>query len=99
MSSLADKNIYFRFSEIHDYSLPIPLPLEGRIAIVTDVRRRDAVDARRLSALVAPTKAFSRTAKSCGPDPPTLGPSLRVTSPQAMEAIKPGTPGRARSSR
>jgi hypothetical protein len=28
----------------------IPPPSEGRIAIVTDVRRRDAVDARRLSA-------------------------------------------------
>jgi len=30
------------------------------------------MDVRLLSALVAPTKAFSRTAKSCGPDPPTL---------------------------
>jgi len=28
-------------------------------------------------AMSAPTKASSRTAKSCGPDPPTLGPSLR----------------------
>jgi hypothetical protein len=27
----------FRFSEIHDYPLAIPPPLEGRIAIVTDV--------------------------------------------------------------
>ncbi len=79
--------------------LSIPPPSEGRIAIVTDVRRRGAVDVRELSARVAPTKAFSRTAKSCGPDLPTLGSSLWVTNAQAMEAIKPGTPGRARSSR
>jgi hypothetical protein len=31
---------------MYDYPLPIPPPLEGRIAIVTDVRRRDAVDVR-----------------------------------------------------
>jgi hypothetical protein len=81
------------------YPLPIPPPLEGRIAIVTDVRRRDAVDVRELSALGAPTKAFSRTAKSCGPDTPTLVSSLVVMIRKAMEAIKPGTSGRARSSR
>jgi hypothetical protein len=54
-----------------------PASAEGRIAIVTDVRKRDAVDVRELSALVAPTKAFSRTAKSCGPDTPTLVSSLQ----------------------
>ena len=52
--------------------LSIPPPSEGRIAIVTDVRRRGAMDVRRLSAGVAPTKASSRTAKSYGPDLPTL---------------------------
>ena len=56
------------------------------------------VDARKLSAR-APTKASSRTAKSCGPDLPTLGSSFAVMIRKAMEAIKPGTPGRARSSR
>ena len=62
--------------------------------------RQDAVDVRMFSALRARRrKQSSRTTKACGPDPPTLGSSLRVTSPQAMEAIKPGTPGRARSSR
>jgi hypothetical protein len=30
------------------------------------------MDVRMLSALAAPTKASSRTAKSCGPDPPML---------------------------
>jgi hypothetical protein len=38
-----------------------------------------------------------RTAKSCGPDLPTLGSSLR--SLQATVAKKPGTPGRTRISR
>jgi hypothetical protein len=78
--------------------LHIPPPHEGRIAIVTDVGSGDAVDARRLSAC-AQTTAFSRTAKSCGPDPPTLGSSLAAMICKAMEAIKPGTAGRARSSR
>jgi hypothetical protein len=41
----------------------------------------------------------ARTAKSCGPDPPTLGSSLRMTSSWATGAIKPGTPRRARISR
>ena len=40
-----------------------------------------------------------RTAKSCGPDLPTLGSSLCATSAQTTVAIKPGTPGRARISR
>jgi hypothetical protein len=72
--------------------MPLSRLRQGRIAIVTDVRRRDAVATRRLSALAAPTKAFSRTAKSCGPDLPTLGSSLAVMICKAMEAIKPGTP-------
>jgi hypothetical protein len=38
-----------------------------------------------------------RTAKSCGPDLPTLGSSLK--SLQATVANKPGTPGRTRISR
>ena len=36
-----------------------------------------------------------RTAKSCGPDTPTLVSSLRIY-PQATVANKPGSPGRAR---
>jgi hypothetical protein len=36
-----------------------------------------------------------RTAKACGPDPPTLGSSL-LSDQQATEANKPGTPRRAR---
>ena len=40
-----------------------------------------------------------RTAKSCGPDPPTLGSSFAGDTREATAAIKPGTPGRARISR
>jgi hypothetical protein len=64
-----------RLGQITCISLAIPSHTEGRFAIVTDVRR-DAVDAR--SAL---TKALSlRTAKSCGPDAPTLASSSREAS-------------------
>ena len=72
-------------------SSPVPLPLEGRLAIVTDVgsgMRWACWRARRAWPV--------RTAKSCGPDPPTLGSSLCVTNAQATVAKKPGTPGRAR---
>src|SRR6185437_2941682 len=93
------KIFLFRFSEIHDYPLRYPASTGGAYRDRHGRRKWDAVDARRLSAHVAPTKASSRTAKSCGPDSPTLGSSLRVTSSQAMETIEPGTPGRARSSR
>jgi hypothetical protein len=52
---------------------------------------QDAVDALNREA-----SDTMRTAKSCGPDTPTLVSSLRVI-PQATVAIKPGTPGRARN--
>ena len=41
----------------------------------------------------------TRTAKSCGPDPPTLESSPLVTNWQATVAIKPGAPRRSRISR
>ena len=75
------------------YVSPIPHPSEGRIAIVTDVGLRDAMDA-----LAAPDERdLKRTAKTCGPGTPTLVSSLLVMIRQATEAIKPGTPGRART--
>jgi len=56
-------------------------------------RKRDAVDAGMLSALARRRKHPWRTAKACGPDLPTLGSSLRATSPQATVATKPGHRG------
>ena len=56
--------------------------------------RRDAMDA-----VGATTKRQTRTAKSCGPDPPTLGSSLRVMIPRATVARQPGAPRRSRISR
>jgi hypothetical protein len=49
-----------------------PVPHEGRIAIVTDVGLRDAVDALALE----DEQRLRRTAKSCGPDASTLASSL-----------------------
>ena len=52
-----------------------PVPLEGRIAIVTDAGR-DAVDARGAS----DEGIGLRTAKSCGPDASTLASSFAEVS-------------------
>src|SRR5271155_4808427 len=49
-----------------------PVPLEGRLAIVTDAGR-DAVDAGR----ALDQQRVKRTAKPCGPDAPTLASSWR----------------------
>jgi len=56
-------------------SFAIPLLHEGRFAIVTDVGR-DAVDAGGAT----DESAYLRTAKSCGPDAPTLASSSREAS-------------------
>ena len=48
---------------------------------------------------VAGRATLMRTAKTRGPDPPTLGSSLRVTSSQATVAIKPGHRGERAISR
>ena len=67
-----------------------PVPLEGRIAIVMDVGR-DAVDER-----CAPDESVTlRTAKSCGPDAPTLASSSRIQS-AGDGGKKARSPGRAR---
>jgi hypothetical protein len=70
---------------------------ERDVRVVTNVRR-DAVDAD----VGADERLTTRTAKSCGPDPPTL-PDAGIKPArrrwQAMVANKPGAPGRARSSR
>ena len=66
---------------------------EGRFAIVTDVRR-DAVDASGAS----DEGACSRTAKSCGPDAPTLVSSWWSNLP-ATVTKKPGHRGELEGNR
>src|ERR1700674_4257823 len=71
-SSLICKNIsVLRWSKSLLYPHRL-VPLEGRIAIVTDAGR-DAVDAGGAS----DEGARLRTAKSCGPDAPTLASNWR----------------------
>ena len=70
----------------------VPSHSEGRLAIVTDAGR-DAMDAGGAS----DEGAGLRTAKSCGPDTPTLVSSWRSYPPMTVTR-KPGSPGRARSS-
>jgi hypothetical protein len=83
----------FIFPKERNYDLKKPSrPHEGRFAIVTI--RGAGCDGRGRAARRA---AQSRTVKPRGPVPPTLGSS--EWNPFATEAIKPGTPGRARSSR
>jgi hypothetical protein len=67
---------------------------EGRLAIVTDVGR-DAVDA----VAAQDGRGRRRTAKSCGPDAPTLVSSLRMIEPQATVAKEPGHRGEHEISR
>jgi len=83
------------FSRKSCFSLRIPLRQRGA-SRSSRVLERDAVDA-----IGSPdVRSRERTAKSCGPDPPTLGSSFsRDVSREATVAKKPGTPGRARSSR
>jgi hypothetical protein len=72
---------------------PVPRPIKRGASRSSRVLVRDAMAVRR-----AKTKRGSRTAKSCGPDLPTLGSSSRV-DPRMTVARKPGHRGRARISR
>ena len=58
----------------------------------------DGVLADRYQVCRVPMRRPSRTAKSCGPDSPTLESSL-ADDREATVANKPGAPRRARSSR
>jgi hypothetical protein len=84
----------FRFSETCAIIALSRLDKRGVRPIVTE--REAGCDGRDSCARRArPT----RTVKPCGPVPPTLGSSLSMMIDKATEANKPGTPGRARSSR
>jgi len=92
--------INFFFSEIKSgVQLTSSRPARGAYRDRHGRWERDAVDERMLKRACAPTKASFRTAKPCGPVPPTLGSSLRDDCRQVTGANKPGAPRRARSSR
>jgi hypothetical protein len=73
------------------HNLHYPAPTEGRFAIVTNVGR-DAVDADGAD----DERRNRRTAKSCGPDAPTLASSLREATFAGDGGKKARSPGRAR---
>src|ERR1700742_44496 len=99
----------FHLTQITGLSRAIPFPIEGRFAIVTDVgfgmrwtrqRRRAAKPCGRATRL--------RTAKSCGPDAPTLAsscaevsarrwwqqsPVTRESPKETVKTIAQGVPG------
>ena len=91
LSSPLSKN--FSLRRLLETALLIPpsRPTEGRIAIVTDAGR-DAVDAGGAS----DEGAGLRTAKSCGPDAPTLASSSREAIFVGDGGKKARSPGRAR---
>jgi hypothetical protein len=72
-------------------NLRYPARHEGRFAIVTNVGR-DAVDADGAD----DERRMRRTAKSCGPDAPTLASSLRKATFTGDGGKKARSPGRAR---
>jgi hypothetical protein len=103
LSSPFRKNILFRSSVETALSIRYPASSEGRFAIVTDVGR-----GMRWTLCAVRRTARKRTAKSCGPDAPTLASSWRrslrwrrwqtspVTGESAKEAVKTiarGMPG------
>src|SRR3984893_3383243 len=76
-------------SELYD---SLSRPTEGRVAIVT-AAGRDAVDADALE----DERRVMRTAKTCGPDAPTLASSSRKATFAGDGGKKARSPARARS--
>jgi hypothetical protein len=77
--------------KILGYRCTVPSPQRG---VSRSSRTRGGMRWTRGSALTK--RCFSWTAKSCGPDAPTLVSSWRSYPPTTM-ARKPGSPGRARN--
>src|ERR1700730_3089088 len=84
LSSPICKNNSFLARPKSIQNLQHPVPIEGRFAIVTNAGW-DAVDAGGAS----DEGAGLRTAKSCGPDAPTLASSFAEQSAQATVTTKP----------
>jgi len=74
------------------YISPIPLDQEGRLAIVSETRG----GMRWTRAALLTMAAYPRTAKSRGPDAPTLASSLRKATSAGDGGKKARSPGRAR---
>jgi hypothetical protein len=72
--------------EFLSYGCVVPFLPRGRLAIVTD-SERDAVDVE----CAFDERRVTRTAKSCGPDAPTLASSRWKTIPLMTVANKPVT--------
>jgi hypothetical protein len=88
LSSPICKNIPLRSWPKSNLELPPSRPTQRGVSRSSRTLERDAVDAG--SAL--DEQRLMRTAKSCGPDAPTLASSLR-NDPQATVANKPGRRG------
>jgi hypothetical protein len=82
---------YFRslLTQITSISSAIPARYKGAFRDRHERKARDAMDAGGAT----DERANLRTAKSCGPDAPTLASSWRKAFPPAMVANKPGHQG------
>ena len=92
ISSIHSQIFCFRFSELCAYLHAIPRSQGGALRDRHERGRRDAMDvsARQTSACDADGKGVWSWC-------PDAGIKSGVTNPRATEAIKPGTPGRARN--
>jgi hypothetical protein len=98
VSSPRMKNILLYRIRNWEHNPRRPAPTEGRFAIVTIRRARDAMDAVASGDPFTGRERSQRTAKSCGPGAATLALS-RWSDPPATGARKAASPGRARISR
>jgi hypothetical protein len=76
VQSVTKKYFASRFAQITSISPAVLLPLEGRFAIVTDV----GSGMRWTRLHLEDERCSPRTAKSCGPDAPTLASSFVESS-------------------
>jgi hypothetical protein len=86
LSTPVSKNIPLRVLVDAALLIPPSRPTEGRIAIVTDAGR-DAMDA----GCASDESTSARTAKSCGPDAPTLASSFAGLSAERRWQTSPVT--------
>ena len=93
VQSPSQKYFRSRLTQITHISFAIPAHTQGAFRDRHERRAGDAMDAGG----AADESAISRTAKSCGPDAPTLASSLAEATPRGDGGNKARSPGRARS--